>query len=168
MAAKGERAERKFTPEARKAVLKAVSDGLPYKHCASLAGISYRTLKHWLTRGRRDEDGPYVAFLALVKKAQSKAVQQAVKGIRTAGKKNWTAYAWFLERTNPEQFGSEGRELRLLRKEVEEQRKTITELKDLIHANRGSPRTGETEPNRNGAVDGAGADAAAGSPSSAV
>jgi len=64
-----------------------------------------------MSRGRKGEE-PFVSFVSAVKKAERDAEALAVKAIRTAGKKNWTAYAWWLERKFPEAWGKDTELLR--------------------------------------------------------
>jgi len=103
--------ETKFDEERQRRILMDLADGQTRACAAERSGISERTLSHWLTQGRRGVE-PYVAFVALVKKAEREAESEAVREIRTAGKRNWTAYAWWLERKFPESWGKDTELLR--------------------------------------------------------
>lgn len=52
-----------------------------------------------------EEDWPYVLFAIGMRKAKAQATVDALTGIIDAGKKDWKAYAWYLERTAPDEFG---------------------------------------------------------------
>lgn len=52
-----------------------------------------------------DDEWHYVLFAVGMRKAQAQAVADAITDIREAGKKDWKARAWWLERTHPDMFG---------------------------------------------------------------
>lgn len=103
--------ETKFTDERQASILKDLADGQTRACAAERAGIGERTLARWVSKGRRGEE-PYAAFVAAIKKAERDAEAEAVNDIRQAGKKNWTARAWWLERKFPESWGKDAIELR--------------------------------------------------------
>jgi hypothetical protein len=106
-----------LTPEVQAAVCKHVADGVPLTFAAALAGISPRSLFGWLKKGRAEETPNTIALLAAVTKARAEAVALRISRIAKAAQDgSWQADAWHLERTSPEHFGSDRRELRELRK----------------------------------------------------
>ena len=118
----------KLTPEIQQAICVDIADGLDHKHAALRAGISPRTLRHWLTIGRRAPNKPdavqakCVAFLAAVKKATADAVAANVQLIQIAAREGtWQAAAWWLERRHPDQYGSD-------RKRVKELERLLAEI----------------------------------------
>ena len=56
----------KFTPEARGAVLDLLADGLSLKDACRESDIREKTVKGWLTRGRKEDNGDYAEFAAAV------------------------------------------------------------------------------------------------------
>lgn len=52
----------KFLPETRQAIIGLVGDGLCLKDAARAAGVREKTLKGWLTRGRKEDSGSYREF----------------------------------------------------------------------------------------------------------
>lgn len=52
----------KFTPEVRGAVLERFAAGCTIYDTAHAVGVAEKTLKGWLTRGRREESGDYADF----------------------------------------------------------------------------------------------------------
>ena len=66
------------------------------KDAAMLAGIGESTFYEW-------KDKP--EFAEAIKKAESKCKNQCIQEIRRAGKEQWQATAWFLERKYPKEFG---------------------------------------------------------------
>lgn len=53
----------------------------------------------------REEEWQFVLFATLMRRAKAEAVTQAVTQIRRAGRDQWQAAAWYLERTNHAEFG---------------------------------------------------------------
>lgn len=85
-------------PAAVDAALNAIMAGVGIEYAASLAGVSPRTMKRWLQRGRNaieaaeendspvpEADVPYADFAAKVEQARSAAVLQSVSMIKNAG-----------------------------------------------------------------------------------
>jgi len=56
----------KFTPEARGALLDLLADGLSLKDACREVSIREKTVKGWLTRGRKEDAGDYAEFAAAV------------------------------------------------------------------------------------------------------
>lgn len=98
-----------FAPEIKKRILRALKDGNTRKTAAEVAGICCKTLQRWCQRGRSKspDDTDYAAFVRSIKKAEAEAHEAAVKAIRQAGRKTWTALAWWLERKYPEEWSSD-------------------------------------------------------------
>jgi len=132
MAAKGG-APTKFTPEVRAKIIKALATGNDRTTACAVADISARCLINWMNRGRRPrpnnkEDKPFVQFLHDVKKAEEKAVAIAVRNIRVQGRKQWTAFAWWLERKFPERWGDQKKLVAELKQQLEQMGKIIDGL----------------------------------------
>ena len=67
---------------------------------------NHREMGEWLQRGRESERrNIYSEFSEAVKKAEAAAELRAVSGIVAAGRRNWTAFAWYLERKYPDRWG---------------------------------------------------------------
>jgi hypothetical protein len=70
-------------------------------------GVSQRTVNRWRARGREGKQ-PYKQFLVDLSAALAEAEAHHVENIREAASKgdgkNWTASAWWLERTNPKKW----------------------------------------------------------------
>ncbi len=65
----------------------------------------------WANKPRpfKTEEWPFVVFMAQVMRARAAAEVRALHQINSAMGNNWTAAAWFLERTNPERWGRQQR-----------------------------------------------------------
>jgi len=82
---------------------------------AKAVGITPATITSWANKGNaildeeRDDLTPteqlYASFAIEVEKARGFAEVQNVEVIRRASQDNWTAAAWWLERTNPKSWG---------------------------------------------------------------
>ncbi|GIW89988.1 MAG: hypothetical protein KatS3mg109_0420 [Pirellulaceae bacterium] len=76
---------------------------------AAMAGVSKQWLYETLRRGARDAAaGKHTAeaeFADAVKKADAKAEAMAIARITEAGRTQWQALAWRLERRYPERWG---------------------------------------------------------------
>jgi hypothetical protein len=59
-------ASSKFTPEVRGALLDLLADGLVLKDACRETEVREKTVKGWLTRGRKEDDGDYAEFAAAV------------------------------------------------------------------------------------------------------
>jgi hypothetical protein len=55
------------------------------------------------------DDWVFILFHVLVERAKAQAVKDSVKVIKEAGPKNWQAAAWWLERTQPRDYGRQQR-----------------------------------------------------------
>lgn len=106
----------KVDPQRFNQIANTIALGVPEKFAAMSAGISERTLRYWITRGkqcaeRRDkgeeldqESTDFAAFFDKVKRARGTFVAVNVAGIAKAAEENWQARAWLLERRYPEEF----------------------------------------------------------------
>lgn len=119
-----------FIPETRKRIIEAIANGCTREAAAGCAGISRACLGKWIKRGRDANAGDeaFVAFVAAIKEAEWKAVEEAVKAIRKAGKKTWTAFAWWLERKYPGDWSLD-RELAAELKKFLREKKNATRAK---------------------------------------
>lgn len=57
----------------------------------------------------KQEEWPYVVFMAQVMKARATAEVRALHQINSAMSDSWQAAAWFLERTKPDRYGRQTR-----------------------------------------------------------
>ena len=98
----------KFTKQTRERLLELLALGASKKAACESAGISYELLRRWERKGEAGE-GPFVGFVASLKKANCEAYQKALASIVKAGEKQWQASAWFLERRYPDEFSKRSR-----------------------------------------------------------
>ncbi|CAN5420774.1 hypothetical protein BH11PLA2_BH11PLA2_32730 [soil metagenome] len=112
----------KLDLDRQKVLLTAVRAGLPLKHAAKLAGIGRSTLFKWLAKGRSESRGPRRDLVDALKKAETELMREALDSIRKIAKtaKQWTAWAWLLERRWPDDFGQQRHEISELKKQLKE------------------------------------------------
>ena len=101
----------KLTPEVHTAIVDAVRNGNTRRVAAALGNIDEATLYRWMERGSQPRSQKlYREFREAVSLAEAAAVQTAVAAIRLAGVRGtWQAYAWWLERLHPGEFGRKDR-----------------------------------------------------------
>jgi hypothetical protein len=86
------------------ALVNAAEAGLNDKSCCEAAGIHPDTLNNWYKLA--EHSSPHSAFSSLLKAARARGKLELLNRIKAASEKPqfWTAAAWTLERTDPEQF----------------------------------------------------------------
>lgn len=96
----------KLTAEIQDEIIKAIKAGNYIETACALVGISKETLYYWLRRGAEAKrNNIYKQFSDAVKKAMAFAEARDVSIIGEAGKTNWQAAAWRLERKFPDKWG---------------------------------------------------------------
>lgn len=91
----------KFTKERTDAILKSISNRIPYELAAEANGICEDTLYEWIKLGRRASragiDNEYSKFSESLKKIEQEKIQQHLEMINNMPER-WQAQAWILER----------------------------------------------------------------------
>lgn len=91
----------KWTPEAIKLLLAAISVGGTLKEACASAKIGYSTLFAWLAK----ETPESKELQESIENARDAGTVALLSTIKMAAAKNWTAAAWILERRHPDRFG---------------------------------------------------------------
>lgn len=126
-------------PEVREDFLKYLRAGATIKDACGIVGIHVATYYGWLERGEADVEAgvesDYSEFFEASTHARAYARASAVAHIRTAMSDDWRAAAWYLERSDSENWGRQEKvehsgELRQ-RVRVELDKLTDNELADL-------------------------------------
>jgi hypothetical protein len=87
-------------------ITKALKAGCTKKDACTLASISEQTFYRWLREGETAEEGSVAyQFCESIKKAIAEARARNITIIQKHAVKNWTAAAWWLERSDPENWG---------------------------------------------------------------
>lgn len=98
--------DKRSDPQVIEAITKALKAGCTKKDACSLASISEQTFYRWLREGEKDSEGGEAwQFCESIKKAIAEARARNVTIIQKHAVNNWTAAAWWLERSDPESWG---------------------------------------------------------------
>jgi radical SAM superfamily enzyme YgiQ (UPF0313 family) len=93
-----------FTEDVAASIVASVRAG-NFKETASVAsGICPRTLRNWIRRGTDGEE-PFAEFVERMNEAEAQSEVDDIKVIVEAGKLDWKARAWRLERKAPKKWG---------------------------------------------------------------
>ena len=87
-----------LTPEVHAQLCKLVNAGASLPAACESVGVSWNTAKEWLARGKRSAREPFATFAADVKKAQEAWKVGGELTITKAGKKDYRALTWLMER----------------------------------------------------------------------
>lgn len=93
-----------LTPEMGTALVKLIKGGMPLSRAADHEGIHWSTFCRWMKR----DGSPYEAFRDSVKRAKAASQKKMIRDIRR-GVENWQARAWYLERSDPKNWGRRDR-----------------------------------------------------------
>jgi hypothetical protein len=109
-------------PDVVATLLQGFSAGLKPADCCEAAGIHPQTLVRWQARAAEAPESAYAAFVLALKSARAHGKLALLNRIKEAAEKPqfWTAAAWTLERTDPEQFA--------LRKDSSDQPKVVVQI----------------------------------------
>ena len=108
----------KLTEESERIILEEIRAGSFYEIACKQAGISERTLRNWMNRGKKElervaqssgrrvrrSERIYVNFFKNVLEAEAFSEDELVKLWRRAAPKDWKAAAEFLARRYPERW----------------------------------------------------------------
>lgn len=93
-------------PDKLQLLLACLEDGMTQEDACQYAEIALSTYYNWLKRAEQGDENAQ-RFSDAVRKARAGAKREHLHNIRRAGQhvQQWTASAWFLERSFPEQYG---------------------------------------------------------------
>lgn len=91
--------------EAQKVLVLSISGGNYIETACDLAKISQQTFYYWYRKGLQHPGGRYGEFVVAIDEAKAKAENRNVALVNRAAEKEWTAAAWWLERTRPKKWG---------------------------------------------------------------
>jgi hypothetical protein len=89
----------KLDPERAKRFFTVIRTGATIEAASALAGVAVRSIYNWLEKGRAGRKGDYVQFLRAFELARAEGEITMISAIRTAGRQDWRATAWILERS---------------------------------------------------------------------
>jgi transposase len=95
----------KFSKAIADEIITYIMAGNYVETACAIAGVDKKTFYTWLKLGHEQKTGAYVQFLHAVEKAAAWSEARDLQAISDAGKTNWTAKAWRMERRFPERWG---------------------------------------------------------------
>ncbi|KKN90005.1 hypothetical protein LCGC14_0231170 [marine sediment metagenome] len=117
-------------PNDRKKFIEHIKAGLPVAPSCRAAGISYQALMGWLKLGEAGKNKDYYDFFMEVRQAEAEAEITIAEEIRAAGKKQWQANAWFMERRWADRWGRR----EAIRQEISIKSETTITVRDELSA----------------------------------
>ena len=117
----------KLTPELQTTYLAALKRCYYLETAADHVGITRITVYRWIKEGKRTPDSPQGQFCEAVRRVLAENEAVNLDEIQRHGATTWQALAWLCERSAPERWGTQNREVRELKKE-------LAELKDMLGA----------------------------------
>jgi hypothetical protein len=93
-------------PTVIQTIFEAIAAGLKDSAACQAAGIDPTTFHRWAKRAEAEPDSAYASFAAELKTLRQQRKVRILKRLEKASEKEqyWTAGAWLLERTEPEEF----------------------------------------------------------------
>jgi transposase len=99
----------KLTADTQAKIVEAIRAGNYLETAAAYAGVNKASLHRWLKDGRNGKSLAAKRFCDSVEAALASAEVAAVAGITAAGKTQWQALAWRLERMHQHRWGRKDR-----------------------------------------------------------
>lgn len=97
----------KLTPELQEKICKLIAaTGCTVEGAAAAVDVAASTVYEWRSRGLIERKGRFAEFAEALMRARAKSEAALVASIATAGKTDWRAAAWILERRFPDQYGN--------------------------------------------------------------
>lgn len=96
-------------PSLAKRIIKFIRKGYPYTTVCRYVGVTPKTFKEWLERGKAGVSPEYVRFYERVARAEAHAEMQTLENLKRHGKADWRVSAWQLERRWPEHWAKKDR-----------------------------------------------------------
>ena len=113
----------KCTRELAEMIATLIANGSNIKDACAIVDIHVQSFYSWMGRGRNEmqriydldqagissdvllDEEDYLYFFELIEKAKPIRKMSLIERIQTAGKSQWQANAWLLERLHPDEFG---------------------------------------------------------------
>lgn len=91
-------------PNLAKRIVKLIRKGYPYTTVCRAVGVTPKTFKEWLEKGKSGVNHDYIKFFEDVAKAEAYAEMRTLNMLRKHEKSDWRVSAWQLERRWPEHW----------------------------------------------------------------
>ncbi|MBD2076215.1 hypothetical protein H6F86_20510 [Phormidium sp. FACHB-592] len=110
----------KLTPAVREKLVQALLAGNYIEPSCAYAGVSYVSVRNWMNKGEQATSGEFRDFYSAVTNAIAQAEISTAAHIKGAGKDDWRASAWLLERRHPDRWSNTQRVKIEVEKELEQ------------------------------------------------
>jgi hypothetical protein len=90
-------------------IVKLIRRGYPFTTVCRYVGITTKTFREWLDKGKAGTSKDYVRLYRRVAKAEAKAEMKTLEKLRTHENADWRVSAWQLERRWPEHWSKKDR-----------------------------------------------------------
>lgn len=91
-------------PNLAKRIVKLIRRGYPYTTVCRAVGVTPKTFKEWLEKGKAGASPDYIKLFEDVAKAEAYAEMRTLNMLRKHEKADWRVSAWQLERRWPEHW----------------------------------------------------------------
>jgi len=96
-------------PGMARRIVRLIRRGMPYTAVCRYVGITPKTFKDWLEKGRSGYSPEYVNFYRKICRAEARAEMETLKSLRRHRSADWRVSAWELERRWPENWSKKDR-----------------------------------------------------------
>ena len=132
-----------LTQEVIALIVECVREGNYQEVAAQWAGVSSRTLTHWLRLGRKNPNSMHGELLRAVQEAEAEAERKQVERIWRAAAEDPKHAEWWLERKFPQRWGSQKAEVRALERKIAELEKQLGAARSAAPAGAPVATTGD-------------------------
>lgn len=96
-------------PALEKRIVRLIRKGYPYTTVCRSCGVTPKTFKDWLEKGKTGYSKDYVRIYRKIARAEAYAEMRTLKVLRKHEKADWRVSAWQLERRWPEHWSKKDR-----------------------------------------------------------
>jgi len=101
----------KLTPEVARTLIQEIAKGVPIIHACAAARIHQKTYYWWKDQAEKGKT-KYVKLFDRIRRAEGRLIREQLGMVMHAARHrkdlDWRAYAWYLEKRFPHEFGSPG------------------------------------------------------------
>jgi hypothetical protein len=95
-----------LTHEVKRAILASLRAGNYISTACQAAGVAESTFYKWAKEAEEGKNKAICEFIESCKQAISKAEEDGIVTVKTAGAKDWKAIAWWLARRHSKRWGN--------------------------------------------------------------
>lgn len=96
-------------PNLGKRIVKLIRKGYPYTTVCRYCGITPKTFRDWLEKGKAGVSKDYIRFYKKIARAEARAEMRTLERLKLHDRSDWRVSAWQLERRWPEHWSKKDR-----------------------------------------------------------